>query len=306
MTGLAITGAGGVLGVKLVEQALGAGDGPIHAFTHTERKPMSLASTDPRVIWSALDMGDAAAVAAAMREAAPDVIINSAAMTNVDACEDERDAAYAANALGPRHLAEVSLRLNARLIHVSTDYVFPGDAAHPGPYLEDAPTRAVNHYGWTKLVGERAVREVCEGRTPWTVVRTALVYGYVPGGRPNFVRWLAGELENGRVVRVVDDQFNTPTLADDLASLLLHLAANHVTGIIHGAGPDRVSRIEWARAIAIAYQLDERLIQVISTPELQQKAQRPLLSGLRSSRTDELAGVTMRGIRAGLERSRGE
>src|SRR5690242_15628036 len=159
MGGLAIVGAGGVVGTKLVEQALAATDGPIHAFTHADIPPHAPAQADQvdRVRWEALDLGDGAAVRRALDTARPEVVINTAAMTNVDACETRRDAARAANAHGPRYLAEACVRLGARLLHVSTDYVFPGDAEQPGPYAEDAAVRPVNHYGWTKLEGERAV-----------------------------------------------------------------------------------------------------------------------------------------------------
>lgn len=301
MDTLAIIGAGGVLGTKLVERALAATDGPIVAFTHARGvTPRTPAPRDPRVAWAALDIGDAAAVAEAIAQTRPAVVINAAAMTNVDACEEDRDAAWAANALGPRHLAAACVAHGVRLLHVSTDYVFPGDERQPGPYAEDAPVRAVNHYGWTKLMGERAVAEVCEGRVPWLVTRTALVYGYVPGGRTNFVRWLAGELRAGRRVRIADDQINTPTLADDLATALLHLAHRGTEGILHVAGPDRVTRLEWAQAIAAAAGLDAGLIDVVSSAQLAQVARRPLHSGLRTLRAEELAGAELRGMLAGL------
>lgn len=297
---LAIVGAGGVLGAKLVEQALTEGDARIYAFTHGATPAIPAAQSD-RVVWQALDIADHAAVADALSAAHPSVVINSAAMTNVDACETRRDEALAANASGPRHLAEVCVRLGARLVHVSTDYVFPGDEQQPGPYVEDAPVRPVNYYGWTKLQGERAIAETCDGRIPWLVARTALVYGYVPGGRTNFITWLAGELRAGRRVKIVHDQINTPTLADDLANALLHLARRDSQGIIHVAGPDLVTRDAWARTIAAYYALDEGLIDVLSTAELKQPAQRPLRSGLRTSRSQDLTGVTLRGITGGLE-----
>lgn len=297
---LAIVGAGGVLGAKLVEQALAESDARIYAFTHGSA-PAIPASHSERVVWQALDIADHAAVTDALLAANPSIVINSAAMTNVDVCETRRDDALAANGAGPRHIAAACVRLGARLVHVSTDYVFPGDEQQPGPYLEDAPVRPVNHYGWTKLQGERAIAEVCSGRIPWLVARTALVYGYIPGGRSNFITWLAGELRAGRRVKVVHDQSNTPTLAEDLATALLHLARRESQGIIHVAGPDLVTRDAWARAIAAYYALDESLIDVLSTAELKQPAQRPLRSGLRTSRAQELTGVTLRGITAGLE-----
>jgi len=299
---LAVVGAGGVLGTKLVEQALVAGDAYERVVAYAHRlPPPERRLGGERVAWEALDLGDGAAVAGALAAARPEAVINAAAMTNVDACEDRRDEALAANGAGPGHLAEACVRLGAPLVHVSTDYVFPGDDAQPGPYVEGADVRPVNHYGWTKLQGERAVESACAGRVPWLVARTALVYGHIPGGRANFVSWLAGELRAGRRVKIVDDQWNTPTLADDLAAALLHLLARGAEGVIHVAGPDLLARDEWARAIADYYDLDAGLIDVTSTAALAQRAQRPLRSGLRTVRGVELEGVALRGVRAGLE-----
>jgi dTDP-4-dehydrorhamnose reductase len=303
-----------VLGAKLVEQALqqlaetagtdtaggpNGADGSIYAFTHGT-VPAIPAAHDERVRWQALDIADAEAVMQALTEARPRAVINSAAMTNVDACELHPEQALAANAHGPAHLAEACVRLGAALLHVSTDYVFAGDDEQPGPYLEGATVRPVNHYGATKLAGEQAVERICAGRVPWLVARTALVYGYVPGGRTNFVRWLADELRAGRRVRAARDQVNTPTLADDLAAALLHLLRRQVEGVIHVAGPDLLTRDAWAQTIAAYYELDSGLIDVVSTTELAQRAPRPLRSGLRTSRADELEGVVVRGVQAGL------
>jgi dTDP-4-dehydrorhamnose reductase len=280
-----------------VERAPAETDEPIWAFAHGA-VPASAAGDDRRVSWGTLDLADRDAVDAALGRARPRAVINAAALTDVDGCESRRAEALAANGHGPGHLARACVRLGAALVHVSTDYVFPGDEEHPGPYREGAAVRPVNHYGLTKLEGERAVA-ACDGRVPWLIARTALVYGHVPGGRTNFVRWLAGELRAGRRVRVVDDQVNTPTLADDLAAALLRLTAAGGTGVIHVAGPDLVRRDEWARAIAAEWGLDGTLIDVISTAALGQVARRPLRSGLRTRR-DDLAGVPMRGIRAGM------
>jgi dTDP-4-dehydrorhamnose reductase len=308
-----ITGAGGVVGQKLVQQAAVAGTFErICAFTHrpTPSAPaISLPPTPlheapgPEVRWEVLDIGDRAAVQARARALPPQLILNPAAMTNVDACERARDEAVRANADGPRHLAEIARAVGAPLVHVSTDYVFPGDAVAPGPYAEDAAPHPVNWYGETKLAGERAIQEVCADGSPWLIVRTALVYGFIPGGRTNFVTWLAGELRAGRPVRIVRDQFNTPTLADDLAATLLWLAANGRTGLYHVAGPELVGRHEWALAIAAHFGLDPRPIAWVTSEELAQPARRPLRSGLRCerlARDGELGAPHPRGIAAGL------
>ena len=323
MKTLWITGASGVVGMKLVRQARAGGAfDRICAFTHGEppsavsdagatgdaSQRQSGAGTDAvPLTWARLDIGDRDAVRAAAHDTPPAVILNPAAMTNVDACETRRPEALAANAAGPRYLAEVACATGAHLLHVSTDYVFPGDEQQPGPYREDAAPRAINWYGETKLAGERAVAEVCDragGATPYTIVRTALVYGRIPGGRSNFVTWMAGELRAGRRVRIVTDQRNTPTLADDLAALLLWLAEHARTGIYHAAGPDLVGRDEWALAIARHFALDSTLIDWVTTAQLAQPAPRPRFSGLLCERlaadAREAGAPRPRGIARGL------
>ncbi|HEU5347939.1 MAG TPA: SDR family oxidoreductase [Ktedonobacterales bacterium] len=298
MSTLWITGAGGVVGSKLVEQAVRAGYyGRIRALSHSPAP--DLAARYPRVEWTTLDLGNREAVLEQARLAPPDVVVNPAAMTNVDACETKRDEARRANADGPRWLAEVCRDYGGRLLHVSTDYVFPGDDAQPGPYAEDAPPRAISYYGQSKLDGERAIAAVCGETVPYAIVRTALVYGL--GRRANFVTWLAGELRAGRRVRIVRDQFNTPTIADDLAAVLLWLAARQRTGIYHAAGPDLVGRHEWAEAIARHFALDTGLIDWVTSAELAQPAPRPLRSGLTCARLlSEPDAPHLRGIAAGL------
>lgn len=298
---LAIIGAGGVLGAKLVETALRETGDHIIACTRGAM-PQVPAARSPRVEWIPLDIGDEDAVRTVITKTKPSIVINAAAMTNVDACEVRRDDAWRANAAGPAHIASACASIGASLAHVSTDYVFPGDDAHPGPYREGDATGPVNHYGQTKLEGEHAVARLCGERVPWLVARTALVYGYVPNGRTNFIRWLAGELRAGRRVKIVSDQYNTPTLADDLAAALIVLTQRDVTGVIHLAGPDLVSREAWARAIANYYQLDQDLIDVTTTAELSQTARRPLRSGLVTERQHELTACDFSGIQEGLER----
>jgi dTDP-4-dehydrorhamnose reductase len=298
MTTLWITGAGGVVGGKLVEQAAASGRySRIRALSHAPAP--DLATRYHAVEWATLDLGDRDAVREQARLAPPDLVISPAAMTNVDACESRRDEARRANVDGPRWLAEVCRDRGARLLHVSTDYVFPGDDAQPGPYAEDATPRAISYYGQSKLDGERAIAAVCGDDAPYAIVRTALVYGL--GRRANFVTWLAGELRAGRRVRIVRDQFNTPTIADDLAAVLLWLAANERTGLYHAAGPDLVGRHEWALAIANHFGLDSSLIDWVTSAELAQPAPRPLRSGLTCARLlAEPDAPRLRGVARGL------
>lgn len=282
MRTLWVTGANGTVGSRLVNDAVQQGNfDRIYAFRHS---PLLATEPDPQssVTWGVLDISDQQAVESAAITAPPTVIINPAAMTNVDACETRRDEAQRANVIGPQNLAQISRTYNAQLLHISTDYVFPGNESYPGPYDEDDSPQPINYYGQTKLDGDTAVINICANSVPYTVIRTALVVG--TGHRTNFVNWVGKELLSGKRIRIVRDQYNTPTLADDLSLALLWLAEHDRTGVYHVAGPDRLGRHEWAIAIAQHFNLDVSLIDWVSTAELGQAARRPLQSGLNCTR----------------------
>lgn len=287
MATLWVTGANGVLGSAVARQAMetGAYDRVI-AFGHSSLGAASDVSSRVVVEWISMDLRDHEAIERQGRARQPDVIINCAAMTNVDGCEDTPELAWQINAEGPRALARVARVAGASLLHVSTDYVFPGDEAHPGPYHEDDAVHPVSVYGRSKLGGEQAIVEELGAAHPWLIARTALVIGTGPNQRPNFVTWLARELRAGRRVRIVNDQYNTPTLADDLARALLWNAAVGTTGVYHAAGPTLLGRHEWALAIADHFHLSRDLIDWVTSAQLNQKARRPLRSGLRCKRLE--------------------
>ncbi len=282
MATLWVTGANGVLGSAVTRHAVASGAYErICALGHSSVGPRV---ADSPVEWTPLDLRDHAAIERLARASRPAVIINCGAMTNVDGCEDTPDLAWQINAEGPRALAQIARATGAALLHVSTDYVFPGDAEQPGPYAEGDPVRPVSVYGHSKLGGEQAIVEELGAEHPWLIARTAIVIGTGPNQRPNFVTWLARELHAGRRVKIVNDQYNTPTLSEDLARSLLWNAAAGTTGIYHAAGPTDLGRHEWALAIADHFQLSRDLIDWVTSDELKQKARRPLRSGLRCER----------------------
>ncbi|WUJ17037.1 dTDP-4-dehydrorhamnose reductase [Streptomyces sp. NBC_00390] len=174
-----------------------------------------------------LDITDPEAVRAALAEHRPTVIVNCAGWTDVDGAEEREDAALAVNGTGPRVLAEASKETGTVLLHVSTDYVFAGDAA--APYAEDAPTGPRGAYGRTKLAGEQAVRDIL----PETgqVVRTAWLYG---AGGPNFVRTMIRLEAVKDTLDVVDDQRGQPTWTVDLADRLVRLGQGTLAGTVAG------------------------------------------------------------------------
>ncbi|MBN1234724.1 MAG: dTDP-4-dehydrorhamnose reductase [Methanotrichaceae archaeon] len=206
-----------------------------------------------------------------IRSLKPQYIVLTAAMTNVDACESDRIAAWKANALGPKNVALAARDIGAKLIHVSTDYVFDGER---GMYREDDPTSPINYYGESKLAGESAVQDILED---YVIARTSVLYGWNPS-RLNFVTWAVQEMGRGNKINIVNDQYNSPTLSSNLADMILSLKDE--TGIFHTAGSERISRYDFSLKIARAFGLDESLIIPISSDALNWKARRPRDSSL--------------------------
>ena len=216
---------------------------------------------------AALDVRDAAAVRAAFGPG--DVVVHAAAMTDVDGCERDEAAAFAANADAARHVAETG----ARVLQLSTDYVFAGTS--DAPYAEDDPTGPISVYGRSKLAGERAVL----ARPGNLVVRTSWVYG---DGR-NFFRAILAAERAGRTLRVVDDQRGRPTAADDLARALAYLVRLDVSGIVHVTGTGEACTWADLAELAVGHPVER-----ISTEEFGALAPRPRSSVLALDRARAL------------------
>ncbi|GHU76332.1 NAD(P)-dependent oxidoreductase [Clostridia bacterium] len=215
-----------------------------------------------------------------------DVVINCAAMTNVDKCETEQDAAYLANSLGVRNLAIACEEVSAKFLHVSTDYVFGGDESLPRREWDRTNPQSV--YGASKLLGERYAAEFC---TRYFIVRTAWLYGYTGG---NFVKTMLRVMrENGRA-KVVDDQRGNPTNAADLAHHILKLLPTRDYGVYHGTGSGECSWYGFTKKIAEFSGIDAE-ITPCTTAEFPRPAKRPAYSSLdnmafRSGVGDEFRG----------------
>jgi dTDP-4-dehydrorhamnose reductase len=229
-----------------------------------------------------LDVTDASAVRDAIHDIKPHVVYNAAAWTDVDGAETNEDAAYAANATAPGHLARAANDAGARLVHVSTDYVFAGDATRP--YDVADPTAPTSAYGRTKLAGERAVRDA-----GGYVVRTAWVYGATGG---NFVKTMARLERERETVSVVDDQRGSPTWSRDLATGLVELATKAPEpGIYHCTNGGEATWYEFARAIFQRLGADPDRVQPCTTKDFPRPAPRPAYSVL-SDRAWRAAGLT--------------
>lgn len=264
-----VTGANGLLGQKLVTRLM---SDPAIEVVATARKPMAMLLH--RGFFVTLDICNAAHVKDTLLLFRPDVVINTAAMTQVDQCETDRDACWRTNVEAVRYLAEACQRVSAHLVHVSTDFVF--DGTH-GPLDETAHPHPVNFYGESKLAGELIVQQ---SGIPWAILRTVLVYGVTADlSRSNIVLWVKNSLEAGKKIRVVNDQWRTPTLAEDLA-VGCHLAAQkRATGIYHISGEEMMTPYDIAQATARFFNLDLNLIEKADSSTFTQPAKRPPKTG---------------------------
>jgi len=204
----------------------------------------------------------------------PDYIINASAYTNVDKSETERELAWKINVKGIEYIAESARILDARIIHISTDYIFDGKE---GPYAEDEKPNPLGYYARTKLASENALKL---SGVLYTILRTNVLYGADSNGKTGFVRWLVNSLKEGKNVRIVTDQINNPTFVDDLVQAVSKVVDYNKTGIYNIGGREFLSRFEFSEIIADYFGLDKNLIKPITTDELKQPARRPLKSGL--------------------------
>ena len=217
-----------------------------------------------------LDISDNAQVMRYMREQQPDVIINCAAYTAVDACEKEWDLAYRINAIGPRNLAIASREVGAKLVHISTDYVFEGNADKP--YTEFDEVHPVSAYGRTKLEGERFVQQFAER---YFILRTAWLYG----DGNNFAKTMLRLAESHDEVRVVCDQFGSPTSTAELAKAIHHLEPSENYGLFHATCEGSCSWADFAEEVFLLAGKSTKVVRV-TTEEYASPTRRPAYSVL--------------------------
>jgi dTDP-4-dehydrorhamnose reductase len=223
--------------------------------------------------YTQLDITNKSDVKSLVTSFRPDIIVNAAAMTNVDACETQRELAWKVNVIGVENLVEVARRINCLLIHISTDYVFDGKN---GPYKETDRVNPVNYYGKTKLAGENVI---LAGGISSAILRAIVVYGTGINVKSNFALWVINSLREGKNIRCVDDQISNPTHVSDLAASVVKLIERERTGLFHICGADAVSRYEFAVRAAEIFGFEVSLIQRIKSVELHQPAVRPMVTG---------------------------
>ena len=263
-----LTGANGLLGQKLVALLR---QQPAVEIVATGRGTNRLSELYPDLRFVALDVTDGPQVHQVLSQERPTHVIHTAAMTNVDECELNHASCWQQNVTAVEHLAAACAALDIHLTHLSTDFIFDGSA---GPLAEDAAPAPISHYGESKLAAERVVQGTVGLR--WAIARTVLVYGVLHGGgRTNIVLWVRDSLRAGKAIKVVDDQWRTPTLAEDLAEGCWLLARHAAQGIYHLSGDEFLTPYDLALRVAAHFDLDATLIERVDASTFSQPARRP-------------------------------
>ncbi|CAI8283414.1 MAG: dTDP-4-dehydrorhamnose reductase [Cryomorphaceae bacterium] len=265
-----ITGSNGLLGQKLLHKLRQDSSVELIATSNGENR----VSEKKGYTYFNLDVTNNSAVAQLVANEKPQVVINTAAMTNVDLCESERKACDALNVDGVRYLADACDKIDAHLIQISTDFIFDGE---DGPYTEEDEPNPLSYYGLSKLKSEQLLQA---HSVKWTVLRTIIVFGVAEKlSKGNIVIWAKGALEKGDSLNIIDDQFRAPTLAEDLADICILAAKKKAFGIFNASGKDIMSIYEIVERIAKYYGKSTENLNKISTETLKQKAGRPPKTG---------------------------
>ncbi|QDA60869.1 SDR family oxidoreductase [Hymenobacter jejuensis] len=287
-----ITGSNGLLGQKLVALLREHPEAELIASSRGQNK---LADLYPDVKFVALDVTNGPQVQQVLAQAKPTHVIHTAAMTNVDECELKQEACWLQNVTAVENLVAACEALRIHFVHVSTDFVFSGEE---GPLTEEAVPAPVNFYGQSKLAAEKAV-QAC--KTPWAIVRTVLVYGIVHEyGRTNIVLWVRDSLRAGKQIKVVSDQFRTPTLAEDLAEGCWLVAKHNATGIYHISSSELLTPYQMALQVADYFGLDKSLIVEVDATTFTQPARRPARTGFIISKAQQHLGYRPHTFQEGI------
>jgi len=279
MNKVVITGSNGLLGQSLLNLLLKEKDkyevfGLSRGKNRSGREDFSYVS---------IDITDEKKLKEALLTIQPNFIINTAAMTQVDDCETNKEACDLLNVTVVKWLAEVSIEINAQLIHISTDFIFDGKQ---GNYKETDTPNPLSYYGWSKLKSEEILTN---SKIDFTILRTILVYGQVfDMSRNNIVLWVRKMLSEGKEITIVDDQYRMPTYVEDLAMACKISMDKKAKGIYNISSNELLSIYEIAQQIAEVFNADKKLIKPISTTTLNQRAPRPVKTGFDLSKTNEV------------------
>jgi dTDP-4-dehydrorhamnose reductase len=272
---LLITGASGLYGSKLAELAVA--------------RNFEVYSCDVQELpvcgnFVKFDVSNKELVNETFKRVNPDVVVHAATLTDVDKCELNKELAWKINVEGTKNILEAAKSAGSFLIYISTDYVFNGEK---GNYNESDKPDPINYYGLTKLKAEELVKAQAE----YFIARPSVIYGSTPAaGKVNFALWLIDALRKGERVKIVTDQWNTPTLNTNLADMTMEVVERRLTGTFHLCGATRVSRYRFAELIAEAFGLDKSLIDSALSSQFKWPAKRPMDSSLDTSKAQQILG----------------
>ena len=284
-----ILGANGFTGRRILKRLA-----PNHQVMACSLHPDILSEEDYQ--FQTLNMVDTDATDTLLKDFQPEVIINASALSVVDYCEQHPEEAYALNVSAVKHLAEYSQANSCRLIHLSTDFVFDGTASEP--YKETDSPNPVNYYGKTKRWSEEAIEQTC---TNYAIARVEVVYGKpFPGQHGNIVHLVKSRLGNGQGIRVVSDQFRSPTWVEDIARAIESLLSEKHQGIYHICGRETLSVADIAYRTAKYFGLDTSLIQTVTTEEMNEATPRPLFSPMSTEKAFREFGYQPSKLEEGL------
>jgi dTDP-4-dehydrorhamnose reductase len=286
---LLITGASGLLGHRIVE--LAKNDYVVVPIHNT--KPLNSNSLK-------VDITRTTEILSLFHKLKPYAIIHTASETNVDKCETEKEHAWKTNVEGTRNIALACSKLGAKLVYISTDYVFDGEKRC---YKESDKPNPINYYGLTKFEGEKQVMLNCKD---YAILRTSVLYGWHPW-KQNFATWIISKLGQQQEIAVVEDHYNTPTLADNLAKMTVEVVEKDLRGLYHTSGSERISRYEFAKQIAKTYNLNSDLIKPVKMCQLTAWiAKRPKDSSLNTSKIQKKLKTKPLNITEGLNKMKEE
>ena len=299
MKKILITGSNGLLGQKLVYKLKERKDIQLIATSKGENRILNTEN----YIYQPLDITNQQEVDRIIAAYLPDVIINTAAMTNVDACETQQELCRKLNVDAVNYFIKAiknqesnNHNYKCHFIHLSTDFIFDGEA---GPYDENAKPNPLSFYGQSKLDAETIV---INSGIKYAIARTIIVYGIVDGmSRSNVVLWAREALQKGQKINVVNDQFRTPTLAEDLADGCILIAEKGATGIYNISGKDFMSVLQLVERVADFFKLDKSLINPIASSSLNQLAKRPPRTGFVLDKAMNDLGYNPHSFEKGLE-----
>ena len=309
-----VTGSNGLLGQKVIYGLLGDPlcllPDDIRKKIKSEVQIIAAGKGENRIhrkdgyIYESFDMTVKAEVEKLFLKHKPDVVINTAAMTNVDACETKREECWLANVTAMQYMVDVLEKIGSHLIHISTDFVF--DGMKGSEYAETDTPNPLHYYALSKLEGEKIVMKSLPagqaGKLKWAILRTIIVYGVVDGNtRSNLVLWVKNNLDKKQKINVINDQFRAPTLSEDLAQACIVAAMKRAEGIYHVSGEKTYNILELANIIADFWKLDKSYMTSVTSEQLNQPAKRPPYTGFVIDKAKRDLGYHPRSFMEGLK-----